>query len=131
MSRAKRLAESLRAKTKRFLESFDSITWFEKELKRLKPLKMSKDDAIEELSEFEGAEKAIEKVFKSSDKLLVVAGYYKELDKLEDALIKERYKNFGYEDTTIFLDVSVGDSTTPVIISKTIDDSWSLVIKAN
>lgn len=131
MSRAKRLAESLRKRNKKFIESFDSITWFEKELKRLKPLKLSRSDAIEELSEFEGSDKSIEKVFKPSDVLLAVVGYYKELDTLEDVLLKERYKNFGYEDTTIFLDVNVGSYTTPVIISKARDNSWALVIKSN
>lgn len=131
MSRAKRLAESLRKRNRKFIESFDSLTWFEKELKRLKPLKLSRSDAIEELSEFEGSNKSIEKVFKPSDVLLAVVGYYKELDTLEDVLLKERYKNFGYEDTTIFLDVNVGSYTTPVIISKARDNSWALVIKSN
>lgn len=131
MSKAKRLTESLRAKTRRFLESFDSITWFEKELKGLKPSKLSVSDAIEELSEFEGSAEGIKKVFKPSDILLIIAGYYKELDKLEDVLLKERYKSFGYEDTTVFLDVNVGNYTTPVVISKAKDNSWALVIKSN
>lgn len=137
MSKAKRLTESLKAKTRRFVESSISVSeWFEKYIKSYKPSIMKRSDAIEELSDYEGMKKAIERTFSSSDKLVVALAVYKDTAKLSEqlgtTLALEGYKRIVYSwDVEAFEDVFTGKYTTSVIIASNSDNEWAVVFKSN
>lgn len=136
MSKAKRLTESLKSKNRRFVESLGSMEWFERGVKAYKPSVMKRDVAISELSDYEGAEKALERVFSSSDKLVVALGLYKDTAKMSQELSKtltlEGYKRIVYSwDVEAFEEVFTGEYKTPVIIASNSDNEWAVVFKSN
>lgn len=129
-SRAKRLAESLRAKTRRFAESVQLDNWFKSELKRLNPDKLSRTEVIEELEVFKGIDKAVNSTFKSTDKLICLCGLYSEIEDLADLLAKEgyNYKDYGW-DCTVYTDVTVDKIKTDVLVCSKNGSMFGLVLK--
>lgn len=129
-SRAKRLAESLRAKTQRFSESVQLDNWFKSELKRLNPDKLSRTEVIEELEVFKGIDKAVNSTFKSTDKLVCLCGLYPEIEELGDLLMKEgyNYKDYGWE-CTVFTNVTVNNIKTDVLVCSKNGSMFGLVLK--
>lgn len=129
-SRAKRLTESLRAKTQRFSESVQLDNWFKSELKRLNPDKLSRTEVIEELEVFKGIDKAVNSTFKSTDKLVCLCGLYPEIEELGDLLMKEgyNYKDYGWE-CTVFTNVTVNNIKTDVLVCSKNGSMFGLVLK--
>lgn len=130
ISKAKKLAESLRAKTRRFSESVQLDNWFKSELKRLNPEKLSRTEVIEELGTFKGIEKAVNSTFKSTDKLICLCGLYPEIDDLADLLSKEgyNYKDYGWE-CTVYTNVTVNNIKTDVLVCSKNQAMFGLVLK--
>lgn len=137
MSKAKRLTESLKSKNRRFQESSLSVyDWFEKYVKSYKPSTMKRADAIEELSDFEGMQKALERTFSSSDKLVVALAVYKDTAKLSEqlgtTLALEGYKRITYSwDVEAFEDVFTGEYKTSVVLASNSNNEWAVVFKSN
>lgn len=105
MSKAKRLAESLRSKNRKFQESADSVyEWFNHEWMRVDAgtAKLSELFGSYDENDFKGLTKALKATFKPTDKVNYAFGDDPELEDLSDLLWGEDKNPKVFQNAYVF-----------------------------